>query len=733
MTYPFKITATAAAFFAAGALTYAQKGDAEDANASESGDPSVELEEATLTAMEESEGYKAERARTATRTDIPIQAFPGAIQVVPREVIDDQNAQDLREVVRNVSGVFMDNSFGGIGSDFNIRGFNQDFKLRNGFREDATAVTRTQELANVERVEVLKGPASITSGRLAPGGVINIVPKKPTAEPMRRFELEGGTTSEGGAFGQPSIDLSGPLDEDGTIRYRLNALYSDRDSFREPFDEDFERFFVAPVVSFELGPDTDLLLEAEYTDDERPFDHGIIHSNGFFSDRDRNLQSETVVNESEAAIGSYTLDHRFTEKIKLRHRSQFIWQERFNLENVPFAPASDFPGSFPNAQPGDFARFIGSNDAIESTFSTQTQLHAALEGPLAEHDLLFGVDYSRDDENRIFQSSDSTFAFPTFQGVPNKINIFDPDDNVPAPEREDLTFISNDREVEIEEYGLLLQDQITLSDQWELLLGGRLSWVDQETVDRRTGADDSQKDDAVFTPRVGVLYKPVETVSLYGSFSESFEPNSAQDQQGDFLDPTEGEQFEVGVKAEFLDRRLRTTVAAFELTKTNIPRTVSGPGGSFSVPTGEERSRGIEFDVTGRITDAWTVIGSYAFLDTEITEDDANEGNELSGVPEHSASLWSNYHVRTGALRGLELGAGVFYRGERQADKANSFELPSFTRVDARIGYGRDNWEVGLSVKNVFDTEDNFEAVDFGPLVKPGIPLTAIASFSMEF
>lgn len=679
------------------------------------------------------EGYKAERSATATRTATPIMDVPGSIQVVSREVIDDQNAQDLHEAVRNVSGVFVDNSFGGIGHDFNVRGFNQDFKLRNGFREEGTAIFRSPDLANVERVEVLKGPASITSGRLAPGGVINIVTERPTAEPMRRVELEAGTTVEGGSSVQPSIDVSGPITADGSVKYRLNALYSHRDSYREPFREDFERVFVAPVFSFELGADTDLLVELEYMDDKRPFDRGIIHFDGQFSDRDRNLQSDTVVSEVESAIGSYTLDHRFTDNLSLRHRSQYIWLDRFNLENVPFMAASSDPGNFPNAQPGDFARYIGSNDRVNRTFSTQTELHGLVEGAGAEHKLLLALDFSRNEQDGVFQSSDSTFAYPDFQGVKNKINIFNPVDNVPAPTRADLTFISNDTTSVTEEFGLLLQDQITLSDQWEVLLGGRFAWVDQENENNLAGTETTQEDDAVFSPRAGVVYKPLETVSLYASYSESFEPNSARDQNDNFLDPTKGEQFEVGVKSEFLQSRLRTTLAAFEITKTNIPRRVSSPGGSYSVPTGEQRSRGIELDATGQISDSWSVIGSYAFLDTEITKDDNNQGNELAGVPSHSASLWSNYQVQAGSLRGLELGAGVFYRGERQANNANSYELPSYTRVDARVGYGRDNWRADLTLKNLLDTEDNYEAVDFGPLVKPGIPATVIGSVSVAF
>ena len=278
-----------------------------------------------------------------------------------------------------------------------------------------------------------------------------------------------------------------------------------------------------------------------------------------------------------------------------------------------------------------------------------------------------------------------------------------------------------------------MQDQITLSDQWELLVGGRLSWVDLKTSDSVAGTQDRRKIDAEFSPRAGLVYRPIEPVSLYTSYAESFEPNDARDRQGNLLEPTKGEQYEVGIKTEFFDRRLRTTLAGFHLTKTNIPRSVSGPGGSFSVPTGEQRSRGIELDVTGRITEGWSVIGSYTFMDTEITEDDTNEGNELSGVPTHSESLWTNYKFPAGSLQGLELGAGVFFRGKRQADNANSFQLPSFTRVDARVGYQRDNWEVDLTLKNLFDTTDNFEAVDFGPLVKPGTPFTVIGSVSVKF
>jgi len=687
------------------------------------------------------EGYKANRTGTATRTDTPIQDVPASIQVISRDVMDDQNAQDVREAVRNVSGVFVDNSFGGIGRDFNIRGFEQRFKLRNGFRGQEKGELRSQELANVERVEVLKGPASITSGRLGPGGIVNIVTERPTAEPRGRLELESGTTSEGGPLFQPSVDVSGPVTDDGTVQYRLNALYSARDSYREPFNQDFERTFFAPVVSFDLGADTDLRVELEYTDDERPFDRGVPFFEGQFADRDRNLQSANDFAEVESTIASYTLEHDFTDDLRLRHRSTLADLERFNLENQPFAPATDFPGSFPNAERGDFARFIGGNESDQTTFSTQTELLTSIDGPLAEHEALLAFDFTRGEEERAFRQPDASAAFPTFQGEKNKINIFDPVDKVPAPTRQDLTYTDVEVENITEEFGVLLQDQMTFSDQWEVLVGGRFSWVDQEREtevleEKAVDNEADQEDDAVFSPRLGVVHKPIKPVSLYASYSESFEPTESRDKQGDFLDPVEGEQFEVGVKSEFLDRRLRTTLAAFEITKTNIPQSRSGPGGSFNVPIGEERSRGIELDVTGRITGGWTVIGSYAFIDSEITDnpdDQSLEGNELAGVPEHSASLWSNYEVQTGQFRGLKWGAGIFYRGERQANTENSFELPSYTRVDARVGYQQDDWEVNLTLKNLFDTEDNFEAVDTGPLVQPGTPLTAIASMSVKF
>lgn len=675
------------------------------------------IEMSNVTVIDRRAGYSTSRNVTAMRVAAPNLETAVSVQAVPKQVIEDQEVTTLREVTRNVSGVQRASTFGGALQRFRIRGFNQQIMLQNGFRTGGANTKVFAETAHLERVEVLKGPASILYGRLEPGGIINLVTEKPTAEPRYSAKLRGGSFG----FIEPSVDLSGPINESGTLKYRVNGLYRREDGFREPFDQAFERVFVAPVLSWQINGETRLTLEGTYLGDERPFDRGIFTDDVVDIPHDRNLQEPGDFAETERLSAGYTLEHRFSDHLKLRNRFRYYRNEFFNVENNPFS----FTDSTETV-----TRFLGSNDAVNETFTLQTSLIGNFRtGPL-DHSVLAGIDLDRDQEDRTFDSTNSSFEITT-------INPFDPVYDDGTPSRGQLTFTALDKEDEFDALGLYVQDRISIAEQWHVLLGGRYDVVDQTSTqfdpDTTTSTTTLQNDHA-FSPRGGLVYQPTEFVSLYGSISRSFVPNGGMRVDGSTIDPERGTQYEAGIKSEWLGGQLSATLAGYVLQKTNIQMT-DPDNTNFSVATGKAESHGVELDVSGQVVRGWRLIGSYAYTDTEIVEDDNEEleGNTFPEAAEHSGSFWSTYEVQDGALRGLKFGGGLFFVGEREGNRANSFQLPSYTRIDATLSYGRDNWRVGLNLKNLTDTEYVVATSGAFKKIHPGIPFTAMGTVSVTF
>jgi iron complex outermembrane receptor protein len=271
-----------------------------------------------------------------------------------------------------------------------------------------------------------------------------------------------------------------------------------------------------------------------------------------------------------------------------------------------------------------------------------------------------------------------------------------------------------------------------MADNLKFLVGGRLDIVDQNSKDLRDGSESNQYDTAII-PRLGIVYQPIEPISLYASYSQSFQPNFATRADGSVLESERGTQYEVGVKGEFLDGRLAGTLAAYHITKSNIATTdLANP--DFSVPIGKQRNQGIEFNVAGQILPGWNVIASYSYIDAEITEDNSGlAGNRPANVPFNTASLWTTYELQRGSLQGLGFGLGLFYVGDRLGDADNTYTIPGYLRTDVAIYYQRNNWRAGINIQNLFN-EKYFQGSNFGRVaIEPGAPLTVIGSFSMTF
>ncbi len=654
----------------------------------------------------EQDGYRVPNTSVGTRTDTPLRDIPQTIQVVPQEVLRDQNVTRLQDATRNVAGA---SQFGSSITDrdqgIRLRGFEATNPYRNGVRDQETS--QIIDFANVERVEVLSGPASVLFGRtLAPGGVVNIVTKQPLSNPYYAVDATFGSFD----FYRGAIDLSGPLNDSETLLYRLNVAYQNRNAFVDRFDE--SQFFIAPVISLALGDRTRLTLEGEYLDQAGSFFIGLPiegtvlpNPNGRIP-RNRNT-SEGEINRSLSRVG-YRLEHQFSDNWSLQNvfRASF-----FEYENSLVIGA----GLNPDLRTINRTR----SDFIQDTqtYGLQTYLTGKFSTGSIDHQLLLGVDL-----NRI----DGLFAGQSFSGTASPIDVFNPVYGLPTGP---LTLVSDTDNV-VDSLGFYVQDLVTLTPNLKLLLGGQFDLVRQTNEDFLANTESTESSDA-FSPRVGLVYQPIPPISLYASYARSFTPQGGTDFEGNRFVPERGTQYEVGVKADLNDQ-LSATLAFYEITLSNVLTTDPG-NPDFSIQVGEQRSRGFDLTLGGEILPGWSIIAGYAYIDAEVTEDNSiPEGTGFGNVPEHSFNLWTKYEFQSGPLQGFGMGVGLFYVGERPGFFDTSYELPSYLRTDAALYYQRNRFRAALNFRNLFDVT-YFESSYGRRRIFYGEPFAVQGTISWEF
>ncbi len=671
-------------------------------------DPANAEEEIVVTGQGE-DNYFVPDATTATKTDTPLRDIPASIQVIPRQVLEDQQIRRLNDAVQNVSGVQPDDSFGGQIDRVNIRGFSTDVFLQDGIRQSQSS---NRALDNIERIEVLKGPASVLYGNLEPGGVVNLVTKAPLSDPFYRAELSVGSY----AFFYPSLDLSGPLNADKTLLYRFNAAYEYNAGFQD-FQTNTSRVFLAPTLSWKINDKSDLSLEFSYLNDRSPFDEGTVAIGNGIADipRDRVLSDANNRRTAEELRVGYRFEYRFSENWQLRNSFRYLSSNTFDFRLGHWFIEDD----------GNFERKFLSNRDNYKSFSLNTDVTGKFKTGFAEHTLLVGLDLNRE------TTAGGQRRLPDNPGFFTNIftGISDP---LPAVSVDDLTLFGRNGSREENRLGIYLQDQIRLLDNLKILVGGRFDLYNRTSVDRlsETTAEDSGQR---FSPRVGLVYQPIEPISLYASFTQSFNPDIFSTQvDGSPLEPSVGTQYEVGIKGEFLNRKLFATLAAYRINKTNVS-TADPDNPDFSIAVGEARSQGVELDIVGEPIQGWNIIAAYAYTDAEVTKDNFfSVGNRLANVPQHSASLWSTYEIQQGPVKGFGLGFGLLYVGDRFGDTGNSFTLPSYLRTDAALFYRKNNFRIGLNFQNLFNV-NYFSSAAFRESIYIGDPLTVIGSVSIEF
>ena len=674
----------------------------------------------SVTGERTEDDYFVPESTTATRTNTPIFDTPASIQVIPQQVLEDQQVISLEDALSNLSGVTDGGNFAGLDTDFNIRGFNNVPILRDGFRQFGFGNDGIPETANLERIEVLRGPASILYGAIQPGGVINLVTEQPLSEPFYEVAVQAGNRG----LISPQIDLSGPLSSDERVLYRLNALYRNEESFRD-YEQNIERTFIAPSLSWEISDRTDITIQLEYSDYIGPFEAGLPAVGDEVADVPASRITGELDDFSKVEYfrAGYNLEHRFNDSWQVQNSLRYMQQNISNEGVIGLFFLDEFAGIF--------SRGLSQQYRFPRDFGVQTNLIGEFNTGSIEHTLLLGLDLNRSTETDSARFSD----FADFQ----PLNIFDPDygtfDGVDVDDLPPLRVQKN----ESNRLGLYVQDQIDLLDNLILVAGLRYDTIRQKVTSFPASAFDdeitetTQSEDA-WIPRVGIVYQPIEEISLYGSYSQSFNLNDGVDVNGSPLRPERGEGFEVGIKTEILEGDLLATLAYFDVSRQNVA--TADPNDPFAqVATGEQRSQGVEFDLVGEILPGWNILVSYAYIDARVTEDNTiPEGNRVFNAPEHSANLWTTYEIQRGDLRGLGFGGGVNFVGERSGDLENTFDVDSYLLTNASVFYRRDSWQATISARNLFDVNyiSSTQNARFG-LNEPGAPLTIVGSVSFQF
>ncbi|MEH2023726.1 TonB-dependent siderophore receptor [Nostoc sp.] len=651
----------------------------------------------------EQDGYRVQDSTTATRTDTPLRDIPQSIQVIPRQVLEDRKPRTLTEAVETVSGVSSgDTNFNAPAGSYVIRGFEQAGNFRNGYRDVNNNFGLTG-INTIERVEVLKGPASVLFGAVEPGGIINVITKQPLSEPYYNLGFEAGNRG----YYQPSIDFSGPLNDDKTLLYRLNASYQSSDSFQDFATSNSTT--IAPSISWKLGDRTDLNLYYEYINfNGIPETFTTLFSDNTFKlPRSRYLSYPLDGNDYTTQKYGYTLTHKFSEN----------WQLRNNFSIAASNATEEYTVGINLLDDRFLQQYAARRNYFQDNYFGQIDLLGKFNTGSISHQVLFGFDANRYVQN-----------FNAIRLAVPALDVFNPNYNIPEPQ---ITTGGYSSFQTVQSYGFYLQDQISFQDNLKLLIGGRFDWISQNT-----GTDESEQNDSAFSPRIGLVYQPSKSISLYTSYSQSFNPSQGFNADDRAFEPTKGTQYEAGIKADFLEGKLSTTLAVYQITKTNVTTSDPDPeraAQGFSTQVGEQRSRGIELDVAGEILPGWKVNASYAYTNAEVSEDNSIPvGNRLEDAPNNQASLWTTYELQNGDFKGLGFGLGLFYVDARAGDLENSFEIPDYLRTDAAIYYRRDAWKAGINIRNLFDTEYYSSSNGDRTRIREGAPFTIIGSISWE-
>ncbi|SEI74833.1 TonB-dependent siderophore receptor [Pseudomonas sp. NFR16] len=655
--------------------------------------------------QEQDVGYQARNSTAGTKTSTPLSETPRSVSVVTRQRIQDQGSQTLTDILGYVPGIFAPPFAVGdglAGDLFSIRGYNAtDYGyglLKDGLRLQGNRYDTTTEPYGLERTEVFRGPSSILYGENAPGGLVNLVSKRPTETAQGEAKFSYGSNNRR----QLGLDVSGPLTDDNRILGRIVMLGRNADTQVDSVPDD--RLYIAPSMTFNFDEDTALTLLSSYQRDRTKLLLGypaagtlLNNPNGKIGKDQFNGNPNWDDFERESWTLGYEFSHQLNENWQFRQNSRYMESRVDRHETWPN-----------NLNDGGFGSTLSSlaydRDNKSVAYSVDNQFEGHFTSGALDNTVLLGASYDRTSYNQDWAA-----------GAGGTFNVFDP----VFTGRPDTTQYVQNSQLDQHMYGAYGQLQ-SKYDNWIFLLGGRQDWVHSEYRNRASAArvgsaavpaTDLDGWDHRFSWQTGVMYQFENGISPYVSYSTAFTPVQQSSQpNGELLDPILSHQYEVGLKYEPAGWNTTFSAAVFQLTKTHD--VVAGSNG-FSRQVGESESKGLELEANSDITPNLSLTASYTYTDARVTKDAPGslfEDHQLTGIPRNQASTWATYRFLEGPLSGFRLGGGVRYFDNTFAYTAptlyGKLKTGDVTLVDALVGYDIDkHWSVDVNAKNLFDKE----------------------------
>jgi iron complex outermembrane receptor protein len=635
-------------------------------------------------------GYVARRSATGTKTDTPIIETPQSISVVGAEEIEALKSQNLQDALGYVAGVSRSEGLDRTSDTLIVRGFQLDGngnQYRDGTKYTVNIFNGQQEPYGLERIELLKGAASVLYGSAAPGGIINTVSKRPGSTPLHELNAEVGSFSRK----QVSGDFGGPLDKGGEWSYRLTFVKRDSNTFVDYTPDD--RLFIAPALKWQPNASTSLTILADYQKDRSAYVYGLPEEGTILPNANGRFPRNLFAGEPgydrftlrRLSIG-YLFEHALNDRLKLRNSLRYMKADNEYASIWISGLAAD--------QRTTAFRGVAPRWDRSSAIVSDTSLEYLARTGSVRHTVLAGLDYSapRHESERYQRSIGNIDLYNPVYGSPMGAEIT----------QNPFSWTSTARRM-----GLYAQDQMKISDKWVVLLGGRHDSVRYDESNFFTGAKsvDNEKNQA-FTGRAGLVYLSENGWAPFLSYSESFEPTTGRDRLGSRFKPTTGQQYEAGVRYQPSGSHALISAAVYQLTRQNVlVADPQDPTLTYSMQQGEIRSRGFEFEARTAVGRHANLILAYAYTDAATTKasplQPEQEGLRSPGVPYSQLSIWGDYNFGSLGLPGLKMGAGMRYVGSTRSQ--TNTPVPAFTLFDAMVSYTTGPWKLALNVNNLTD------------------------------
>lgn len=686
---------------------------------------------------------------TALRSGLKPMDTPQSVQVIGSEVIEQQQAIRLSDVIKNANGVYVGSARGGAQESFFSRGYDMGANnmFKNGFRYNSGSIP---DVSGLDKVEFLKGGSALLYGNVAPGGILNLVTKTPSFKQGGEVSMQMGSY----AYYKPSFDFYGPLNK--SIAYRINGSYENSKSFRDVVKN--ERIYFNPSLLFHVNEKTQITLQGDYLDaDWTPdFGTGIIGKEILDLPRSDYFGALWSTGNTKSASASVLVNHDFNKNWKLNFNSSFQTYDRTQKST---AQLSNLDNAKTYPTPGYWNRGLTQNKNLEQIVGDQLSLQGTFNTGSIKHQLFTGVDW----ENSF--ASGYTFAFnekflvtsTNPDGTPktydpsiyDTIYLFDFD---PSAQRNDIPNARNTQiaNTDTNRFGAYFQDLISITDQIKVLAGLRWSWQETEVTTYKEVIENgittapentvptvgAKKFDKAFSPKIGLVYQPLKDMSVFASYSNSFNPNTGTTVDLQPLEASIIDQYEAGIKTDFYKGMLSTNVTVYQITNSNLAQTAEfaadgslNTNNQIKVLGGGTKSKGIEVDITARPLEGLSIIAGYSYNDMRYTNTSGTngsfvEGDRVARTPANTANLSFFYTLPSGILKGLSFGAIGNYIGDRLGGwnddylwtenkpstdpktytvtiRDRDIPLEGYTTIDASLGYTWKKFSILCRLSNI--------------------------------